>query len=69
MVAVWPAVRDAATSGSTGIEGNPLAPAQVAAVLAGAAVDADADYIREVENFNRALNLARERCRAWPEPP
>jgi hypothetical protein len=37
--------------------------------LAGAAVDADADYIREVENFNRALNLARERCRAWPEPP
>ena len=60
MVAVWPAARDAAISGSTGIEGNPLAPAQVEEVLAGAAVDADADHIREVENYNRALNLARD---------
>ena len=60
MLAVWPAARDAAISGSTGIEGNPLAPAQVEEVLAGAAVDADADHIREVENYNRALNLARD---------
>jgi Fic family protein len=60
MLAVWPAARDAAISGSTGIEGNPLAPAQVEEVLAGAAVDADADHRREVENYNRALNLARD---------
>lgn len=60
MLAVWPAARDAAISGSTGIEGNPLAPGQVEEVLAGAAVDADADHIREVENYNRALNLARD---------
>lgn len=59
MLAVWPAARDAAVSGSTGIEGNPLDPAAVEEVLAGAAVDADADHIREVENYNRALNLAR----------
>lgn len=60
MLAVWPAARDAAVSGSTGIEGNPLGPGAVAEVLAGAAVDADADHIREVENYNRALNLARD---------
>ena len=60
MLAVWPTARDAAISGSTGIEGNPLAPGQVEEVLAGAAVDADADHIREVENYNRALNLARD---------
>ncbi|CAN5531365.1 hypothetical protein BH20CHL7_BH20CHL7_07140 [soil metagenome] len=59
VLAVWPAARDAAVSGSTGIEGNPLAPGQVAEVLAGAAVEADADHIREVENYNRALDLAR----------
>ncbi len=60
MLAVWPAARDAAVSGSTGIEGNPLGPGAVAEVLAGAAVDAGADHIREVENYNRALNLARD---------
>jgi Fic family protein len=59
MLAVWPAARDAAVSGSTGIEGNPLDPAAVEEVLAGAAVEADVDHIREVENYNRALNLAR----------
>ena len=60
MLAVWPAARDASVSGSTGIEGNPLDPAQVEEVLAGAAVDADAAHIREVQNYNRALNLARD---------
>lgn len=60
MLAVWPAARDAAVSGSTGIEGNPLSPRAVEEVLAGAAVDADADHIREVENYNRALNFARD---------
>lgn len=57
---IWPAARDAAVSGSTGIEGNPLDPGQVEEVLAGAAVDADSIHIREVENYNRALNLARD---------
>ncbi len=57
---MWPAARDAAVSGSTGIEGNPLDPAAVEAVLAGAAVDAEAVHVREVENYNRALNLARD---------
>jgi len=60
MLAMWPAARDAAISGSTGIEGNPLSPTQVEEILAGAAVDADADHIREVENYNRALNLASD---------
>ena len=60
MLAIWPAARAAAVSGSTGIEGNPLDPAAVEEVLAGAAVEADADHIREVENYNRALNLARD---------
>ena len=60
MLAIWPAARDAAVSGSTGIEGNPLDPAAVEEVLAGAAVEADTNHIREVENYNRALNLARD---------
>ena len=60
LLAIWPAARDAAISGSTGIEGNPLDPQAVEQVLAGAAVNADADHIREVENYNRALNLARD---------
>ena len=63
MLAVWPAARDASVSGSTGIEGNPLDPTQVEEVLAGAAIDADAAHIREVENYNRALNLARDAAR------
>ena len=60
MLAIWPAARDASVSGSTGIEGNPLGPTQVEEVLAGAAVNADAAHIREVENYDRALNLARD---------
>jgi Fic family protein len=60
MLAIWPAARNAAVSASTGIEGNPLDPAAVEEVLAGAAVEADTDHIREVENYNRALNLARD---------
>ena len=60
VLAIWPAARDASVSGSTGIEGNPLDPSQVADVLAGASVDADDVHIREVANYNRALNLGRE---------
>ena len=60
LLAVWPAARDASVSGSTGIEGNPISPAQVGEVLAGASIDADLTHVREVENYNRALNLARD---------
>ena len=60
LLAIWPAARNDAISGSTGIEGNPLDPAAVEEVLAGAAVDADSAHIREVENYDRALNLARD---------
>lgn len=59
MFVVWDAARDASISGSTGIEGNPLTPEQVDAVLNGAAVDEDDVHIREVANYNRALELGR----------
>ncbi len=69
LVAVWPAARNASVSGSTGIEGNPLTPAQVDDVLAGGAIDAEAVHVQEVENDNRALDLARDAARrsdfAW----
>jgi Fic family protein len=60
MLVVWEAARDASVSGSTGIEGNPLTPAQVAEVLGGAAVAAGDVHVREVANYDRALDLARE---------
>jgi Fic family protein len=60
LLVVWPAARDASVSGSTGIEGNPLRPDQVEQVLAGATVAEDPIHVREVENYNRALNLARD---------
>jgi len=45
-------------AGSTGIEGNPLTAVQVDRVLAGAPVDARPADIREVINYNDALELA-----------
>src|SRR5674476_398097 len=60
LVAIWPAARNASVSGSTGIEGNPLSPAQVDEVLAGAAIDAQEIHVREIQNYNRALDIARE---------
>lgn len=60
LLAVWPTARDASVSGSIGIEGNPLQPEQVEQVLAGASVAEDPVHVREVENYNRALNLARD---------
>ncbi len=59
MLVVWEAARDASVAGSTGIEGNPLSPAQVHEVLSGAAIDADGVHVHEVANYNRALDLAR----------
>jgi Fic family protein len=63
LLVVWPAARYASVSSSTGIEGNPLDAQQVEAVLAGAAIDADDTHVREVENYNRALDLARDSVR------
>jgi len=63
LVAIWPAARNASVSGSTGIEGNPLSPAQVDEVLAGAAIDAQEIHVREIQNYNRALDIARDAAR------
>lgn len=57
-IALWPVARGATVAASTGIEGNPLTSAQVDEVLSGAAVDARQADIREVLNYNRALELA-----------
>ena len=59
-VVIWDAARDASISGSTGIEGNPLTPAQVEAVLGGASVQQDDVHVLEVVNYNRALGIARD---------
>ena len=57
-ISLWPAARGATVAGSTGIEGNPLSAVQVDQVLAGAPVDARPADIREVLNYNSALDLA-----------
>ena len=57
-IALWPAARSATVAGSTGIEGNLLTSAQVDEVLAGGHVDATPTDIREVLNYNGALDLA-----------
>jgi len=57
-IALWPAARNATVAGSTGIEGNPLTPIQVGEVLSGGRVDASATDIREVFNYNAALDLS-----------
>jgi Fic family protein len=57
-VSLWPVARSATVAGSTAIEGNPLTPAQVDEVLTGGQVDAARADIREVLNYNAALDLA-----------
>jgi Fic family protein len=57
-LAVWPAARSATVAGSTGIEGNPLSAYQVEDVLGGVHVDAEPADIRDVRNYNAALDLA-----------
>jgi Fic family protein len=57
-ISLWPAARNATVAGSTAIEGNPLTPAQVGEVLAGGQVEASRADIREVLNYNAALDLA-----------
>lgn len=57
-LSLWPAARNATVAGSTAIEGNPLTPAQVGEVLTGGHVEASRADIREVLNYNAALDLA-----------
>jgi hypothetical protein len=57
-IALWPAARSATVAGSTGIEGNPLSSAQVDEVLSGGHIEATPSDIREVVNYNAALDLA-----------
>lgn len=57
-LAAWPAARSATVAASTGVEGNQLTGAQVDDVLGGGAVDGRPADIRDVQNYNRALDLA-----------
>jgi len=57
-IALWPAARSGTIAGSTGIEGNPLTASQVDEVLAGGPVAARPTDVREVLNYNAALDLA-----------
>ena len=57
-IALWPAARSGTVAGSTAIEGNPLTLDQVDEVLAGVGADASRPDIREVLNYNDALDLS-----------
>jgi hypothetical protein len=57
-LAIWPSARNATVAGSTGIEGNPLTPSQVDELLSGGHIEARPADIREVFNYNNALDLA-----------
>ena len=57
-IALWPAARSATVAGSTAIEGNPLTLAEVDEVLSGVGADSRRPDIREVLNYNDALDLA-----------
>ncbi len=57
-IALWPAARSATVAGSTGIEGNPLGPEDVDAVLAGHPGERSTPDMRDVLNYNGALDLA-----------
>jgi Fic family protein len=57
-LAAWPAARSATVAASTAIEGNRLTPAQVDDVLGGVVVTGRPADIRDVQNYNRALDLA-----------
>jgi Fic family protein len=57
-LAVWPIARRATVAASTAIEGNLLTNDQVDEVLTGSAVSAHAADIRDVQNYNRTMDLA-----------
>jgi hypothetical protein len=54
----WPVARGATVAASTSIEGNELTPGQVEDVLGGVAVSGRLADVRDVLNYNRALDLA-----------
>ena len=58
--ALWPVSRSATVADSTAIEGNSLTPAQVGEVLSGGSVDGREQDVREVRNYNAALDLANQ---------
>ena len=62
-LAVWPSARSATVAGSTGIEGNPLSAEQVDDVLAGDSIGADPADVRDVRNYNAALDVANRAAR------
>ena len=57
-LAIWPSARSATVAGSTGIEGNRLSADQVEDVLSGGSIDARPADIRDVRNYNAALDIA-----------
>jgi Fic family protein len=57
-LALWPAARSATVAGSTGIEGNALSIDAVDAVLSGQTPPGRPSDIRDVLNYNAALDLA-----------
>ena len=57
-LALWPPARSATVAGSTGIEGNALSIEAVDAVLSGQTPAGRAADIRDVLNYNAALDLA-----------
>jgi Fic family protein len=57
-VAVWPAARSATVAASTGIEGNRLTIDEVDEVLAGGSAAGSPADIRDVRNYNNALDMA-----------
>ena len=59
LAAVWSAARSATVAASTAIEGNSLTPEQVDAVLGGAQVNGDPADVRDIANYNAALNIAQ----------
>jgi len=57
-LAVWPVARSATVAASTGIEGNRLSLEEVEEVLSGGAVQGRVADVRDVRNYNRALDIA-----------
>ena len=62
-IALATSARGATVAASTAIEGNPLSPEQVANVLAGSPMAAQASAVREVLNYAAALDVARSAAR------
>ncbi len=57
-ISLWPAARSSTVAASTAIEGNSLTLEQVHEVLSGGTVQGSAEDIRDVLNYDSALDLA-----------